>query len=107
MPAVSVVPAPAADHLAVFTAVLPAVRAPARATFRSLRSAHDRENAEAEVVARMWERFAAVPPPPAATAERLAAPAVASSGRSWPARTDDRSPSPATRSTPHPHGGRR
>lgn len=61
---------PIRPHLA-FLALLPAIQAHARAAFRSLRSVHDREDAEAEVVARTWELFLATPVPPAA-ADRLA-----------------------------------
>ena len=38
---------------------------------------HDREDAEAEVVARAWEWFLAAPIAPAVTVDRLAATAVA------------------------------
>jgi hypothetical protein len=75
----STVAAPAlpaqADSRQSFLVLLPAIQAHARAAFRLLPSVHDREDAEAEVVARTWERFAAAPV--AVTAERLAAPAVA------------------------------
>lgn len=73
--AVDPAPVPTTDHRESFLALLPAIQAHARAAFRSLRSVHDREDAEAEVVARAWERFATAQV--AVTAERLAAPAVA------------------------------
>lgn len=60
-----------------FLALLPAVQAHARSAFRSLRSAHDREDAVAEVVARVWEQFTVSPAEHATSAETLAAPAVA------------------------------
>jgi hypothetical protein len=41
-----------------------------------LRCPHDREDAEAEVVARLWERFRFTPTPFAVTADRLVGPAV-------------------------------
>lgn len=66
-----------ADRQQSFLVLLPAIQAHARAAFRFLRSEHDRDDAEAEVVARVWERFAAAPAPPAATAEGLVATAVA------------------------------
>jgi hypothetical protein len=66
-----------ADPREPFLALLPAIQAHARAAFRSLRLEHDREDAEAAVVALAWERFVAAPVPPGVTAARLAAPAVA------------------------------
>ena len=74
-------PAPAATPPAPcprpFLALLPAIRAHARDAFRHLRSEHDREDAEAEVVARSWKRFRAAGDAAAVTADRLAGPAVA------------------------------
>lgn len=66
-----------ADPRESFLALLPAIQAHARAAFRLLPSVHDREDAEAEVVARTWELFIAAPTTPALNAERLTAPAVA------------------------------
>ena len=45
----------------LFVLVLPAIEAYTRNQFQHLTSAHDREDAEAEVVAWVWERFVAVP----------------------------------------------
>lgn len=66
-----------ADPRESFLALLPAIQAHARAAFRFLPSVHDREDAEAEVVARTWELFTTAPVSTAVTAERLTAPAVA------------------------------
>ena len=79
MPVDVTVPDPASllDLCESFLALLPAIRVHARATFRSLRCEHDREDAEAQVVALAWERFAAAPPPLAVAVDRLVAPAVA------------------------------
>jgi hypothetical protein len=66
-----------ADPSESFLALLPAIQAHTRAAFRFLRSVDDREDAEAEVVARTWELFTTAPVSAAVTAERLAAPAVA------------------------------
>lgn len=66
-----------ADPREPFLALLPAIQAHARSAFRSLRSVQDREDAEAEVVARVWELFVTTPTPHAATADRLAGPAIA------------------------------
>ncbi len=49
----------AADRHRAFLILLPAIRAYARAASRSIRCPHDREDAEADVVARAWEVFAA------------------------------------------------
>ncbi|MDB5308639.1 MAG: hypothetical protein JWO38_2841 [Gemmataceae bacterium] len=77
MSAVAVdVPAPA-ERQQSFVQLLPAIRAHARAAFRHLRSEHDREDAEGEVVARAWETFRSAPAPLAVTPDRLAGPAVA------------------------------
>ncbi len=61
MPAVAAAPVTkvAADRHRAFLALLPSIRAYARAAARSIRCPHDREDAEAEVVARAWEAFAA------------------------------------------------
>ncbi len=60
MPAAAApVPKVTADRHRAFLALLPAVRAYARAASRSIRCPYDREDAEAEVVARAWEAFAA------------------------------------------------
>ena len=52
-------------------ALLPAIQAHARSAFRSLRSAEDREDAEAEVVARAWELFVTTPTTHAAAARHM------------------------------------
>jgi len=66
-----------ADPRESFLALLPAIRALARAAFRSLRCPHDREDAEAEVVGRAWERFRLARNLAAVIPDRLVAPAVA------------------------------
>ncbi len=60
MPALAAAPVPnvAADRHQAFLILLPAIRAYARAAARSIHCPHDREDAEAEVVARAWEAFA-------------------------------------------------
>ena len=65
------------DRQRSFVALLPAIQAHARSAFRFLRSPHDREDAEAEVVARVWETFPSTPAPPAVTAARLVTRVVA------------------------------
>ncbi len=61
MPALAAAPVPnvAADRHQAFLALLPSIRAYARTASRSIRCPHDREDAEADVVARAWEAFAA------------------------------------------------
>ncbi len=71
MPAVAAAPVPkvTADRHRAFLALLPSIRAYARAASRSIRCPHDREDAEADIVARAWEAFAGErPPTPAAVA---------------------------------------
>jgi len=58
-----------ADRHRAFLILLPSIRAYARAAARSLRCPHDREDAEADIVARAWEAFAGErPPTPASVA---------------------------------------
>ena len=45
----------------LFALMLPAIEAYTRNQFQHLTSSHDREDAEAEVVAWVWERFVAMP----------------------------------------------
>ncbi len=63
MPAVAaaLVPTATTDRHRAFLALLPSIRADARAASRSIRCPHDREDAEADVVARAWEAFATDP----------------------------------------------
>ncbi|MBP3956879.1 hypothetical protein J8F10_16530 [Gemmata sp. G18] len=78
------VPVPAAppalvapfDRQHVFVALLPALTRRAEDAFRAIRSAHDREDAVAEVVARAWEGFLALPHPHGADPGALADTAV-------------------------------
>jgi len=65
------------DRRPSFVVLLPAIQAHARAAFRSLRCPHDREDAEAEVVGRTWERFRLVRNLAVVAPDRLVAPAVA------------------------------
>lgn len=72
-------PAPAVpDRQQSFRALRPAIQAHARAALDRLRPPLDQEDAETEVIARTWVAFRRTPTPRAATAARLAAPAVAS-----------------------------
>ena len=74
----------------VVLSLLPAIQAHVRSALGYLRSEHDREEAEAEVVPRAWERFAA---------DRLAVTPSPSPARSWPGPTVD-SPSDVSHSPP-------
>src|SRR5206468_4019797 len=77
MPATLPVRGTSVDPREPYLALLPAIQAHAHAAFCYLRSEHDREDAEAEVVTRAWEQFVAAPVLHATTADRLAAKAVA------------------------------
>lgn len=72
--------APADPHESFLT-LLPAIRAHARTAFRTLRSSHDREDAEADVVAAAWQQFRTDATD--ADAGRLAAEAVAAVRLAW------------------------
>jgi hypothetical protein len=72
----AVTPAPVLPHIS-FLVLLPTIQAHARAAFRLLRCEHDREDAEAQVVALAWERYVNAPTPLAVAVDRLVTPAVA------------------------------